>query len=101
VQGRELAREVYAKDPKNPAYVSTYAFSLYTNGDVQKARAAMETLSDAQRHQPEIAAYYGLILAASGDQARATEFLDLGERANLLPEEKELVAKARRSVAQG
>jgi cytochrome c-type biogenesis protein CcmH/NrfG len=100
-RGRELAREVYAKDPHNPAYVSTYAFSLFANGDVQKARQAMEGLTDAQRHQPEIAAYYGVILAATGDHARAVEFLDLGELATLLPEEKALVQKARRSLAQG
>jgi Flp pilus assembly protein TadD len=100
-RGRELAREVYAKDPHNPAYVSTYAFSFYANGNAQKARQAMETLTDAQRHQPEIAAYYGVILAATGDHARATEFLDLGESATLLPEEKALVQKARRSLAQG
>ena len=41
----------------------------------------------------------GVILATAGD-ARAAEFLDLGEKALLLPEEKALVEKARRSLAQ-
>lgn len=99
-RGRELAREVYQKDPHNPNYVSTYAFSLYANADAQKARQVMETLSDAQLRQPELAAYYGMILAATGDTQRASEFLDLGEKAHLLPEEKALVERARRSIAQ-
>jgi hypothetical protein len=40
------------------------------------------------------------MLAAAGDTARAGEFLDLGEKATLLPEEKALLEKARRSLAQ-
>lgn len=99
-RGQRLAREVYEKDPKNPAYVSTYAFALHLQGDIKKARAVLETLSPEQLHKPEIAAYYGIILAAAGDQTRAGEFLDLGEKATLLPEEKALIEKARRSLAQ-
>jgi tetratricopeptide (TPR) repeat protein len=100
-RGQKIAREVYKKDPKNPAYVSTYAFALHTAGDSEEALKILETLSPEQLRQPEIAAYYGIILAAMGDQKRAAEFLDLGEKATLLPPEKALVEKARRSLAQG
>lgn len=99
-RGRELAREVYEKDPRNSAYVSTYAFSLFDNGDTRKALQTIETLPEEERRSPEIAAYYGVILAAAGENARAAEFLDLGERAKLLPEEKALVQRARRSLAE-
>ncbi|HVF73125.1 MAG TPA: hypothetical protein VM940_16100 [Chthoniobacterales bacterium] len=99
-RGQRLAREVYEKDPKNPAYVSTYAFALHSQGDTKKALKALETLTPEQLHKPEIAAYYGIILAAAGDHQRAGEFLDLGEKATLLPQEKALVEKARRSLAQ-
>lgn len=99
-RGQKAAREVYESDPKNPAYVSTYAFALYTQGDVKKALKTLETLSPDQLHKPEIAAYYGIVLAAAGDRARAPEFLDLGEKAQLLPQEKALVEKARRSLAE-
>lgn len=99
-RGRELAREVYEKDPRNPAYVSTYAFSLFDNGDAKRALQTMETLPETERRKPEIAAYYGMILAAAGDGARAAEFLDLGERAKLLPEEKTLMERARRALAE-
>jgi len=98
-RGQKAAREVYEKDPKNAAYVSTYAFALYSAGESKKALGVFETLSPEQLRQPEIAAYYGIILAAAGDQTRAAEFLDIGEKAKLLPQEKELVEKARRSLA--
>ena len=41
----------------------------------------------------------GLILLL-GDFSRAAKFLDLGEKANLLPEEKKLVEKAQLTVAR-
>jgi thioredoxin-like negative regulator of GroEL len=99
-RGQKAARDVYEKNPKNPAYVSTYAFALHSAGDSKKARRVLETLSPEELSKPEIAAYYGVILAATGDQTRAAEFLDLGEKANLLPQEKALIEKARRSLAQ-
>jgi predicted Zn-dependent protease len=95
-----MAREVYEKDPKNAAYASTYAFSLHTQGETKKALKVFDALTDEQLRQPEIAAYYGIILAAGGDAARAAEFLDLGEKSQkLLPQEKALIEKARRSLA--
>jgi cytochrome c-type biogenesis protein CcmH/NrfG len=99
-RGQKLAREVYEKEPKNPAYASTYAFALHVQGDTKKALKVLETLTSGELHKPEVAAYYGIMLAASGDQTRAGEFLDLGEKASLLPEEKTLIEKARRSLAQ-
>ena len=99
-RGQKIARELYEKEPANAAYVSTYAFALYSQGDFKKALKVLGALTDAQLRHPEIAAYYGIILAATGDLARAGEFLDLGEKAKLLPEEKALVEKARRSLAQ-
>jgi thioredoxin-like negative regulator of GroEL len=99
-RGQKIAREIYEKEPMNPAYASTYAFALHVQGDTKKALKVLESLTVEQLHQPEIAAYYGIMLASAGDQARAPEFLDLGEKASLLPQEKALVEKARRSLAQ-
>jgi predicted Zn-dependent protease len=100
LRAQKTAKEIYEKDPKNPAYVSTYAFALHTQGDTKKALGVLETLSAEQLHQPDVATYYGIMLAATGDQARAAEFLDLGEKASLLPQEKTLIEKARRSLAR-
>jgi hypothetical protein len=60
----------------------------------------MNALTPEQLKQSEIAAYYGIILAAAGEHAKAAEYLDASEKAGLLPEEKALVDKARRMVAQ-
>ncbi len=99
-RAQRLAHDLFEKDPVNPAYVSTYAFALFAKGDTKTALATIEKLSDQERHRPEIAGYYGMILAESGDRARAGEFLDLGQTASLLPEEKALIERARRAVAQ-
>jgi cytochrome c-type biogenesis protein CcmH/NrfG len=98
-RGQKAARDVYEKDPKNPAYASTYAFALHVQGDTKKALKVFETLTPDHLHQPEIAAYYGIMLAATGDP-RAGEFLDLGDKATLLPQEKALIEKARRALAR-
>ena len=99
-QAYRLAREVYEQEPKNPNYAATYAFSLYLQGDVKKALQALAGFSEVELERPQIAAYYGVLLANSGDLSRAAKFLDLGEKANLLPEEKKLVEKAQLTVAR-
>ena len=99
-RGQKLAHDVYEKDPKNPAYVSTYAFALFVHGEAPRAVKLFSGLSDAQLRAPSIALYYGIVLAGVGDSDRAAEFLDLGQKASLLPEEKALLEKARRSLAQ-
>ena len=99
-QAYRAAREVYEQESKNPDEAATYAFSLYLQGDVKKALQALAGFSEAEFERPQIAAYYGVLLANSGDFSRAAKFLDLGEKANLLPEEKKLVEKAQLTVAR-
>ena len=99
-RAHRLARDLHEREPKNPVFASTYAFALHTKGDTKKALAVMNGLSAEQLRQPEIATYYGILLAAAGEQSKAAEYLDAGEKAGLLPEEKALVDKARRTVAQ-
>ena len=93
-RARKVAAEIKNKEPLNGAYVSTYAFSLYTKGDVKGALQAMDQLSQDQLRDPSVAAYYGVVLAAAGQKEKAREYLGLAAQANLLPEEKALVAKA-------
>ncbi|MDQ6765790.1 MAG: hypothetical protein M3Z22_06795 [Verrucomicrobiota bacterium] len=98
LRGQKMARDLYEKNRANPAYVSTYAFSLFLNGEIPQALQVMGGLTAAQLQDPAVAAYYGIILAAAGEKDRARPFLDRGSQANLLPEERELIARARRSV---
>jgi Flp pilus assembly protein TadD len=93
-RARKVAAEINGKEPLNGAYVSTYAFSLYTSGDVKGALQAMDQLSQDQLRDASVAMYYGVVLAAAGQKEKAREYLRRAAGANLLPEEKALVAKA-------
>jgi hypothetical protein len=100
-RGEKLARELHEKEPANPVYASTFAFALYTQGKAQKAAEVFNALPPEKLRDPAVATYYGIVLAATGDHTRAAEFLDRSAFAKLLPEEKALVDKARRSLPQG
>ena len=91
----DLAREVYQKSPTNSSYVSTYAFSLYLQGKNAEALKVIKTLKPQELQDPSVAGYYGLILKATGDRARARAYLDWASKARLLPEEKKLFDKAK------
>ncbi len=95
---RKLAADLRAKEPKNAAYVSTYAFALLSKGDVKEALKVMEGLSEEQLRDPSVATYYGLVLAAAGQKEKARGFLERSKEASLLPEEKALVTKAQNSL---
>ncbi len=60
----------------------------WNGGGVLLAPKVMGAIPNEELRRPEIAAYYGIVLAGAGDYARAAGFLDLGEKASLLPEEK-------------
>jgi hypothetical protein len=92
-EARRMAAEVYRKKPSNPAYVTTYAYSLLSKGDAKAAGKIMSAMSPEQLRDPAISAYYGICLAALKDD-RAREFLEIGRKATLLPEEKALMEKA-------
>lgn len=94
---RRIAAEIHRKAPSNAAYTATYAYSLLTKGDARGAVAVMKTLPEEQLRDPAIGTYYGIFLAAVKDQ-QGRAFLDLAQKATLLPEEKELVAKAESSL---
>lgn len=97
-RARQMAADFFRKEPSNPAYASTYAFSLYEKGDLQGALRVMSALPEDQLKDPPIAAYYGVILAAAGDRNKAREYLEIGKTASLLSEEKALVERAEASL---
>ena len=96
--GRKLAEEVYQKNSSNALYATTYAYALYSKGDLSGAMKLMQNLTEAQLQQPAVSAYYGIFLAASGDAEKARRYLALGEKAKLLPEEKALLEQAKRRL---
>ncbi len=96
---RKIAADLYQKHPENPAFVSTYAFSLYAKGDAAGAVEAMATLPQEKLREPAYAAYYGVFLTAAGDPEKAWAYLQLSTEGKLLPEEMALIEKARSKIA--
>lgn len=94
----ELAREVYELAPTNPTYASTYAFSLYLQTNNVEALKVIQRLKPADLEKPAIAGYYGLILKATGDRAKARAYLEWASKAQLLPEEKRLFDQAKAGI---
>lgn len=85
-----LAREVYQSQGDNPHFVSTYAYSLHLQKKTREALELMAKLKPEDLEQPTISGYYGLLLAAAGDQAKAKKYLELAGKGRLLPEETKL-----------
>ena len=90
----QLAREVYQQAPTNSAYVSTYAFSLYLQEKNTEALKVIEQLKPQELQNPSIAGYYGLILKATGNGAKARVYLESAFKAPMLPEERRLFERA-------
>ena len=99
-RARGIARELHEAHPAEAAFASTYAFALFQSGDVRTALRIMSQLTPEQLHDPAIAAYYGILLASTGQKDAASEYFGLAEKAKLLPEEEELVANAKASLAR-
>ena len=97
-QAHQIAAELHAAEPKNPMFVSTYAFSLYLQGRPQEAVQTLRALGLNQLDDPSIAAYYGVFLSAAGDRQTARIYLEKSAKAFLLPEEKALVARAKKAT---
>jgi cytochrome c-type biogenesis protein CcmH/NrfG len=91
----ELAQEVYEKSPTNSSFASTYAFSLFLQKKNAEALSIMERLNPKDLEKPSIAGYYGLILQANGELAKARKYFELAAKAPHLPEEQKLFNTAR------
>jgi tetratricopeptide (TPR) repeat protein len=92
----ELSKNLYAKHPSEGDYVSTYAFALHLMGHTAEGVAALRALGREKLDKPEVALYYGVLLAASGDWVSAPHYLAMVNRPSLLPEEAKLLVAAQR-----
>lgn len=91
----EVALEVYNKDPRNPFYASTYAYSLYVQNKTNEALKVLEQLSAQQLEDERISGYYGLVLQCNGNSTKAKKYFDLASHAKMLPEERKMLDQAR------
>lgn len=92
VQPFERARQVYAIDPRLPAFATTYALARLKSGSAAEALRIMSAFSSEQFTAPGWQSVHAAILAANGRKEEAVQVarrIDLG---NLKPEEKLLIA---------
>ena len=96
-QAQATLEALYHQNPSNPTITSSYALGLHIQGKDADAVAALEKLPPEQLRQSGIALYYGIVLAATHQREKAQTFFDLARGAPLLPEEKALLAEAKRA----
>lgn len=98
ISARRLATRLYSENPANPAFRTTYAFALFTEGKTSEALKAMDALKEAQLSHPVVATYYFVMLVENGNMERAHLFLSAANKAALLPEEQQLLTAATRKL---
>lgn len=91
----EIADALFKEAPDNPDVVATYALSLYRREKSAEALSAMQTLKPVQLREPTVARYLGIFLAAVEHGEEAGEYLALGEKGFILPEETALISEAK------
>jgi Flp pilus assembly protein TadD len=102
LSGKDLAAahkdadELYASEPQNPVFASTYAFSLHLQGKTKEGIEVLRALKSAELANPAVGVYYGVLLAAAGEAQAAKDYLDKSAKVFLLPEELALVISARK-----
>jgi hypothetical protein len=97
---RRLATRLHIENPANAVFSTTYAYALFTEGKTNEALKMMESLKVAQLHYPAVAAYYFVMLVENGKMERAHLFLSAANKAQLLPEEQQLLTAATRKLLQ-
>ena len=94
-EAAEIAHANYDEHPEDGVIASTHAFALHLQGHTGDGLKVLEKLKEAELQKPAVATYYGVLLAADGQTDKAKAYLTIAaQSAQLLPEEKTLVAKA-------
>lgn len=99
-EAKDTARRLHAATPDDAYFATTHAFACYQSGRTKDAIAVMERLRPGDLDVPGRALYFGVFLAADAQAERARQALARAAHANLLPAERDLLAKALARVAQ-
>jgi Flp pilus assembly protein TadD len=87
------AEAFYQGNVGNPAAVIACGLSLYLQGRTEEAVKLTASLSPEQLREPRSALYHGIFLASGEAPANARDYLRIGARAPMLPEERALLEK--------
>jgi tetratricopeptide (TPR) repeat protein len=91
----DIARDLYKRLPEDPIIASTYGYSLHLQGRTEEGLAVFGKLKPESVEIPSVALYYGVLLSAAGRPYEAERYLALAQAAHLLPEENQLLSKAK------
>jgi Flp pilus assembly protein TadD len=94
-KANRLAKEAYDAAPNNPFFASTYAYSLFLQNRRDEAVKVFAHVKTEYLQIPSVAAYYGVVEAQCGHNDIAKDPLTRADAGTLLPEEKELVRRAK------
>jgi predicted Zn-dependent protease len=94
-RAHQTANDLYKEHPEDIVIASTYAYSLHLRGQTADALAVLRAFDSKLFQVPEVALYYGVILADAGEAVAAQPYLTCAAQGRLLPEEKELLAKTK------
>lgn len=83
------------ENPGNPDVAVTYALSLYKRSRIKEGVTVLASLRPEQLRAPKPAFYFGIMLAEAGEEQKAKDFIEIGSKAPLLPEEQALLAKVK------
>jgi tetratricopeptide (TPR) repeat protein len=91
----DLSQDAYSKDPANPAVAVVFAYGLHMQDRDLQGIDALKNLPPADLHLPNVALYYGVLLASAGRTEEAKTWLNLARaNAHYLPEERQLLQTA-------
>ena len=93
-----MAEALYTGNPGKATPARIYALSLYQQQRTDEAEKVLAALPTEALHEPVAALYYGLCLATTGQFDKSREYLKIAEGANLLTEEKTLLANAQEAL---
>jgi hypothetical protein len=94
-QAAKLAEDVYEKAPTIAAFRTTYAFALIKARQPQLALQILQGDSSDAANDPSLGLYYGLTLAADGQNGAARPYLESALHSDrLFPEEITLAQNA-------
>jgi Flp pilus assembly protein TadD len=91
-QACQWAAEAYAGQTNNPATAATYAYALQVQGRTRDGLAVLGGLDRRSVQTPDLALFYAVLLAASGDTNGAAPYWQIARaKSDWLPEEKKLL----------
>ncbi len=91
---KDIMRRLHEAEPENPNYATGYAFALAQADRGEEAVAVAEAIPAAFKAQAARAPYLAYVYAVAGDRERMEHFRRAAQGADMLDEERQLLANA-------